>query len=114
MIKDRNDGAAFFVGLTVGGLLGSAVALLLAPRSGQETRTQIRDRSLKLREQAEKGVAEVRTRADAAATDVRQRVEDVQEQVARFQEQGRDLIEAQTGKVKDVTEKAKTHILEGN
>jgi gas vesicle protein len=38
--------------LLVGGLIGAGVALLLAPKAGEETRAQIRDKSLSLKEQA--------------------------------------------------------------
>ena len=34
----------FLIGITVGGLVGSTIALLLAPESGEELRSQLRDR----------------------------------------------------------------------
>jgi gas vesicle protein len=36
---------SFFIGVTLGGLVGAAVALLFAPASGLELRTQISDRA---------------------------------------------------------------------
>jgi hypothetical protein len=36
---------SFFIGATIGGLVGAIVALLFAPASGAETRAQITDRS---------------------------------------------------------------------
>lgn len=36
---------SFFAGITVGGLIGAILALLFAPSSGTELRTQIRDRA---------------------------------------------------------------------
>jgi gas vesicle protein len=36
---------SFFIGTTIGALIGSAIALLLAPSSGLELRAQISDRS---------------------------------------------------------------------
>ena len=35
----------FFIGLTLGGLVGATVALLFAPASGEEVRAQITDRT---------------------------------------------------------------------
>jgi len=35
----------FFIGATLGGLVGATLALLFAPASGKEIRTQITDRS---------------------------------------------------------------------
>jgi len=34
----------FLIGVVVGGLVGSTIALLMAPESGEELRTQIRSR----------------------------------------------------------------------
>ena len=34
----------FMIGIFVGGLVGSTIALLLAPDSGEELRSQLRDR----------------------------------------------------------------------
>lgn len=36
---------SFFVGITVGGVVGAVLALLFAPASGAELRIQIRDRA---------------------------------------------------------------------
>jgi gas vesicle protein len=36
---------SFFIGATIGGVIGAAVALLFAPASGEELRTQITDRT---------------------------------------------------------------------
>jgi len=34
----------FLIGITVGGLVGSTIALLMAPESGDELRTMLRER----------------------------------------------------------------------
>ena len=39
------------IGLLVGGLAGAGAMLLLAPQSGEQTRTEIREKSLQLRDQ---------------------------------------------------------------
>ncbi len=49
----------FFMGLMVGGVVGAAVALLLAPASGEEFREQIQEQSIRLRDEV-KAVAEAR------------------------------------------------------
>src|SRR5262245_48004918 len=40
----------FLVGFIVGGVVGATIGLLLAPQSGTETRTQIRNKSLEFQE----------------------------------------------------------------
>lgn len=44
----ENKSGNFFAGLTIGGLVGVSVTLLLAPRAGEETRTQIKNKSSEL------------------------------------------------------------------
>jgi gas vesicle protein len=41
----RQGGPKFFAGAILGGLLGAGVGVLFAPRSGQETRRRLADRS---------------------------------------------------------------------
>ena len=49
----------FIVGLMVGGLVGATVALLLAPGSGEDMRSQLQEQTIKLRDEV-KAVAEAR------------------------------------------------------
>jgi gas vesicle protein len=72
-----NGGGEFFAGLIIGGLVGAAVALLMAPQSGEETRAQIRDVSLELKERADETVAETREKAEAITADARRRAEEI-------------------------------------
>ncbi len=51
-MSKQNSGTLFFVGLMTGGLVGAGLALLLTPQSGEETRSQLRDKSLELKEEA--------------------------------------------------------------
>jgi gas vesicle protein len=48
---DKNQ--ILFVGLLAGALAGIVATLLLAPQSGAETRTQIREKGVELKEKAE-------------------------------------------------------------
>jgi gas vesicle protein len=93
-MSDRNDFASFFSGLIVGGLVGAAVALLMAPQSGEETRTMIHDRGIELRDRAvvygqdvqaraEAALEDARLRYDAAVVDLRARTEDLAKIVSR-------------------------------
>jgi len=54
----------FLAGLVLGSLVGAAMAMLMAPASGSDTRRQIREKSLELRSQAEHQVEEARKRAE--------------------------------------------------
>lgn len=52
-MEKQNGDLAFFVGLVAGAIVGGAMAALLAPRSGPETREQIVERGLELKNRAE-------------------------------------------------------------
>jgi gas vesicle protein len=80
-----------------GALLGAAAALLLAPRSGQETQAEIRRSTLQLRDRAEGRLGEVR----GAVTDAVQRTRDrVSEQVASV----RDTIDSRADQARHAME----------
>ena len=64
-MSKQNGGNLFFVGLMTGGLVGAGLALLLAPQSGEVTRSQIRDKSFELKEGAVEGLAEAGHRTQA-------------------------------------------------
>ena len=87
-MSDNNDFGVFFAGLVIGGLVGAAAALLTAPKSGEETRTLIKDKSIELRDRAvevsqdarhkaEVALEDARTRADDALVDLRVKAEDL-------------------------------------
>lgn len=49
MSEKSSDTGAFLAGFVIGGLVGSAVALILAPRSGEEMRHQLMERGQAMR-----------------------------------------------------------------
>jgi gas vesicle protein len=90
--QDQGSTIYFFVGLLVGGLAGAAVSLMLAPRSGQETRDQIQRKGIELRneatETANSTVAQVRRRSQQVSTEVG-------EKVGELKQRGQKLIDEQ-------------------
>ena len=69
-MSDNNSGGdigAFLAGFVIGGLVGAAAALILAPQSGEETRHQIADRGRELRQVSTERLHEVRAKTAAAA-----------------------------------------------
>jgi gas vesicle protein len=81
---------SLLIGLLVGGLVGTVAMLLLAPQSGKETRTQIQQKSIELRDQTvetvEGAAAQIRGKAH-------QVVDDVREQAGELQQRGQDVID---------------------
>ena len=79
----------FLAGLVLGGLVGAAMAMLLAPASGLDTRRQIKEKSLELKIQAEHQVEDARKRAE------------------ELQERSRVVLEEQKARLNQAIEDAK-------
>jgi len=75
MGDNNSDFGAFLAGFVIGGLVGAATALLLAPQSGEETRTIIRDKSIELKDKASETTAEARARAEKAFAEAQARAD---------------------------------------
>jgi len=88
-MADRTSGTDFFAGFVVGALVGAAAALLLAPRSGEETRGLIREKGIELREQADELSVEARKRAEQVQLQARERAVELQGQVKQAIEEGK-------------------------
>jgi len=100
-MSDRNgDFGAFVSGFVIGGLVGAAAALLLAPQSGEETRTLIRDKGIELKDQVEQTASDTRARAEELAKEARTKAEDLQKQGQVILEEQKTRIEkaVETGK----------------
>jgi len=50
-MSNGNGSGAFWTGFFLGALVGAAVALLMTPQSGEETRLQLQERSSGLKDQ---------------------------------------------------------------
>ncbi len=88
MMSENSEFGSFLAGLLIGGLVGAAAALLTAPKSGEETRAVIKEKSIELRDKAsevthdtrlkaEKALEEARARSDIALEDVRLKAEEL-------------------------------------
>jgi gas vesicle protein len=114
MSDQSSDFGAFIAGMVIGGLVGAAVALLLAPQSGEETQKMIKEKSIELKDKAvltaeeararaEKALEEARIKADQAMADVRARSEELasltRQRAAELQQRGQVVIEEQRARL---------------
>ncbi len=88
-MSDESRGAEFLAGLIIGGFIGAAVGLLLAPQPGEETRAELRDKGIELRER----VVEIS--------------EDARKKAEQWQEEGRTTLETQKARVEEAVEEGK-------
>jgi gas vesicle protein len=71
---DRNDALlSLLAGVGIGALVGAAAALMLAPQTGQETRTQIRDTADDVLVRLRDTVEDLRGKVDELVTSVKAR-----------------------------------------
>ena len=69
----EKNGGGFVTGLLIGGIIGGLVGLLLAPKSGAETRAELLKKGEVWRSQADVMAADVRSRGMAQVEEVSQR-----------------------------------------
>jgi gas vesicle protein len=109
MTERDSDFGAFLAGFIIGGMAGAAVALLLAPQSGEDTRTIIHDRSIELKDKAAEKAETVRIKAEAAAAEARARADDLakltQEKAIEFKKKGQEVYQAQKSKITAAVQK---------
>ena len=82
-MSSQNRGVLFFAGLVTGGVVGAGLALLLAPQTGEKTRSQIKDKSFELKDGAVEGFAEASQRAQAQADAWQKKGHEVTEAISR-------------------------------
>jgi gas vesicle protein len=92
-MSDENRAGDFLAGLFFGGLMGAAmgatVALLLAPQPGDETRAQLRQKGIELKDRAAELTEEARKKA------------------GEWQEGGRTAIDTSKSRIEEVVEEGK-------
>jgi gas vesicle protein len=124
MSEQDNDFGNFLAGFVIGGLVGAAVALLMAPQSGEETRATLMEKSIELKDKAVVSAEEARTRAEKAMEDARMRAEEsveelrvridelaqvTKERAGELQQRGQSVLDeqkARLGGMKDSAQKA--------
>jgi gas vesicle protein len=91
MDENRSEFGAFLAGFVIGGLVGAAAALILAPQSGSETRSQIVGKSQDFREAGSRRANQAR---ESASTYVHDFSDLASEKSHQVQEQARIVLDA--------------------
>ena len=100
-------------GFLVGSVIGVATALLFAPRSGVETRAEIRDRAVDLRDRTSGTVKDTVSQAKSRAYEIKDNVTDtVREKAEELKQRGKHTINRQLDEVSDAAETGKQKVNE--
>ena len=84
------EASSFFTGFFLGALIGGAAALLMAPQSGEETRTQIREKSVELREKAEATYGDLIKKVEESTQELREKSEELSAKLDEVIAQGKE------------------------
>jgi gas vesicle protein len=98
--------SSFFTGFFVGALVGGAAALLLAPQTGEQTRAQIRDKGIELKEKAETTYGEVIDEIEDSTGELRGRLEGLSAKMDELIAQGKDEFARLTHKGQEIGDEA--------
>jgi gas vesicle protein len=102
-MSERDEFGAFLVGFIVGGLTGAVASLLLAPQSGEDTRTYIKEKAIEIgdraSETAEQTYAEAEIAANEAVARAQQLLKTAQSRAAEFSRQGQVVLEEQKARL---------------
>jgi gas vesicle protein len=109
-MSDHDDFGAFLVGFFIGGISGAIAALLLAPQSGEDTRTMIKDKAIELRDDASTTIEDTLEKAEKAANEGIKRAEallnDARKRANEIAEKGQVVLEDSKDKVAKAVKKA--------
>jgi gas vesicle protein len=112
MSSNGDGGAEFLKGLLFGGAIGAVAALLYAPKSGKETRDELKRRSLELRDDAEAKLQLAQKKAEALLDDTKKQLDqlrkDAEEAVGDLKgtasnvfSEGLDTLEKEKNRIKE-------------
>ena len=87
-------------GLVLGGLIGAGAALLFAPRSGERTRAEIRNKTMELRDQT---VGTVKDKISLAKSKASQMTADLKDKAQELKHQGQELVGRQPDSTYETT-----------
>ena len=100
-------------GFLVGSVIGVATALLFAPRTGQETRAEIRGKAVELRDRTTETVKDTVSQAKSKANEIKDTVTDtVRGKAEELKQRGKHAVNRTLDDVSDAAETGKQKVKE--
>ena len=96
-------------GFLVGSVIGVATALLFAPRSGQETRAEIRGKAVELRDRTTETVKDTVSQAKSKAYEIK---DTVAEKAEEIKQRGKHVVNRKLDDVSQAAETGKQRVQE--
>ena len=95
----------FLAGFIVGGAIGAVAGILLAPKSGEETRALIADSAKDAVRRADETVKEIQSKADDVVSDMQRKGDEIKEKLVKNTKKRTD--KSETHKSVEKTEEQK-------
>ena len=105
--KFTNNPLRLLLGLLVGSLAGVITMLLFAPQSGKQTRDQIEEKAIELRDETTKSVKKALTKVRSGADKL---TADVQDKAGELKQLGQDKLVEQLDRVSAALDTGKTAV----
>jgi gas vesicle protein len=105
----KNATKPVLTGFLVGSAIGAATALLFAPRAGVETRAEIRDKAVELRDRTTDTVKDTVTQAKSKAYELK---DSVREKAEDLKNRGKYTVNKQLDRVSHTAEVGKERVQE--
>ncbi len=104
---DKGKGMDFFLGFLTGTLVGAAIAIILAPQSGEETREYLKDQAILVKDKASEVAAGMRDKASEIATEVKDKADRMREKAVIIASEVKQSVMESKNKVKSAISSAK-------
>jgi gas vesicle protein len=96
-----NRTQAYLKGFLFGSIVGAAAALIMAPQPGEQTRAQMGERAIELRQRAETRYIDMQSRVDETMSELRANLDRIASQLDRAVVQSRARVAEEVTKVAD-------------
>ncbi len=104
VVERESGGVGAFL---LGAILGAGVALLFAPRSGEETQREIKERATRLRDVAEERVRDVQNQVEGRLHQARGQVMERVDAIREAVDSGREAAQEARTELEDRIERSK-------
>ncbi len=82
----------FLAGFIVGGAIGAIAGILLAPKSGEETRQIIADTTKDVMRRADETVKEIQSKADDVVSDMQKKGDEIRDKLQNLLNQQKNAV----------------------
>ena len=103
----NNNPQRVLLGLVIGGLAGVVTMLLFAPQSGKQTRDQIEEKAIELRDETTKNVKKALSKVRSGADKL---TAEVQDKAGELKQLGQDKLVEQLDRVSAALDTGKTAV----